>query len=146
MKILVVHGPNLQMLGTRNPEIYGTVDLTAINAGLSRLAEEAGVALESIQSNHEGELVDAIGNARGQFDGILINPAAYTHTSVAIRDAVEGCSVPTVEVHLSNIHAREAFRQQSLIAPVCVGQISGFGPQSYYLGFQALIQYLNGRP
>ncbi len=139
-KILVMHGPNLQLLGTRKPAIYGTVDLRAINRSLQRFARAHQVALEIIQSNHEGELVDAIGKAKGRAAAIVINPAAYTHTSVAIRDAIEACGVPTVEVHLSNIYAREPFRRHSLIAPVCAGQISGFGPGSYRLGLEAALE------
>lgn len=137
-KLLVIHGPNLQMLGTRQPAIYGRATLPAINRLLQAEAQRLKVALTILQSNHEGEIVEAIGRARGRFAGILINPAAYTHTSIAIRDAIEGAAVPTVEVHLSNIAAREPFRQTSLIAPVAVGQVSGFGVTSYQLGLQAL--------
>jgi 3-dehydroquinate dehydratase-2 len=133
----VIHGPNLQLLGQREPSIYGTADLAAINRMLERQAESDRTELTIVQSNHEGEIVERIGTARGTFDAILINPAAYTHTSVAIRDAIEGCGVPAVEVHLSNIYAREAFRHKSLIAPVCKGQISGFGAASYRLGLLA---------
>ena len=139
MKILVIHGPNLQLLGDRQPTIYGTADLASINRDLTRLAGERGAVLTIAQSNHEGEIVGLIGGARGRYDAILINPAAYTHTSVAIRDAVEAAGVPTVEVHLSNIYAREPFRHQSLIAPVCTGQVSGFGPASYRLGLEAIL-------
>lgn len=138
-KILVIHGPNLQLLGTRQPDIYGTADLTKINTDLKKYAATRGVKLETLQSNHEGEIVERIGKAKGRYDALLINPAAYTHTSVAIRDAIEACGVPTVEVHLSNIYAREPFRHQSLIAPVCRGQVSGFGPASYRLGLDALL-------
>lgn len=137
--ILVVHGPNLQLLGRRQPRIYGTADLRAINRGLTRHAARAGVRLTVIQSNHEGAIVEAIGRAKGRYDALLINPAAYTHTSVAIRDAVEAAGIPSVEVHLSNIYAREPFRHQSLIAPVCRGQICGFGPMSYRLGLEAAL-------
>jgi 3-dehydroquinate dehydratase II len=136
-RILVIHGPNLQLLGQREPSIYGTADLAAINRMLEDQAKADGAELTTFQSNHEGEIVDRIGSAKGKHDAIVINPAAYTHTSVAIRDAVEACGVPVVEVHLSNIYAREAFRHQSLIAPVCKGQISGFGPGSYRLGLLA---------
>ena len=139
MKILVIHGPNLQLLGQREPSIYGTVDLAAINRELAAQAKTEGAALTILQSNHEGEIVGQIGSAKGRFDALLINPAAYTHTSVAIRDAIQASGLPAVEVHLSNIYAREAFRHQSLIAPVCRGQISGFGPASYAFGLQAAI-------
>ena len=139
MKILVIHGPNLQLLGERQPTIYGTADLASINRDLERLAAERGASLTIVQSNHEGEIVELIGAAKARYNAILINPAAYTHTSVAIRDAVEACGVPTVEVHLSNIYAREPFRHQSLIAPVCRGQVSGFGPASYRLGLEAAL-------
>ncbi len=146
MKILVIHGPNLQLLGKRQPAVYGTADLAAINRMLHRAAQERSALLTILQSNHEGEIVQAIGAARGRYDGLLINPAAYTHTSVAIRDAVEAAGLPAVEVHLSNIYAREAFRQHSLIAPVCRGQIAGFGPHSYVLGLQALLGLLEVEP
>jgi 3-dehydroquinate dehydratase-2 len=139
MRILVIHGPNLQLLGTRPPHLYGTVDLATINRQLQQQARTQGAILTIVQSNHEGEIVSLIGKARGSYDGLLLNPAAYTHTSVAIRDAIEGTGLPAVEVHLSNIAAREAFRQQSLTAAVCRGQISGFGPLSYHLGLQALL-------
>lgn len=139
-KILVIHGPNLDLLGARETGIYGKVTLVEINKMLSELAAKNKVALEVLQTNHEGEIVDAIGKApTNGFDAILINPAAYTHTSVAIRDAVAAITLPTVEVHLSNIYGREEFRQTSLIAPVCKGQICGFGPYSYLLGLQAII-------
>ena len=139
MKVLVIHGPNLQLLGTRQPSIYGSANLQAINKELRRLASQRGAILTIVQSNHEGKIVELIGGAKERFDGILINPAAYTHTSVAIRDAIEASGVPTVEVHLSNIYAREPFRHQSLIAPVCKGQVSGFGARSYVLGLEALL-------
>jgi 3-dehydroquinate dehydratase-2 len=142
MKILVIHGPNLQLLGKRAPSIYGTADLSAINRDLKAVAAKRGVMLELLQSNHEGEIVERIGQASGRYQGILMNPAAYTHTSVAIRDAVEAAGVPTVEVHVSNIYAREEFRHHSVIAPVCRGQVTGFGPVSYVLGLEALITLL----
>ncbi len=138
----MIHGPNLQMLGRRKPSIYGRVSLAQINERLQREARRLKLKLEIHQLNHEGKIVDAIGDAPGRFHGILINPAAYTHTSVAIRDALEGAALPAVEVHLSNIHAREGFRHDSLTAPVVVGQISGFGPHSYTLGLQALASLL----
>ena len=139
MKILIIHGPNLQLLGARNPSIYGTADLHTINKELIKAATTHGAILKILQSNHEGEIVNAIGSGRGLYDGLLLNAAAYTHTSIAIRDAIEASGIPTVEVHLSNIQAREPFRHQSLIAPVCLGQISGFGAASYRLGLEALV-------
>lgn len=136
-KILVIHGPNLNLLGEREVNIYGKVSLDDINKKLQNVAERLKVKLEFVQSNHEGEIVDLIGKAKKEFAAILINPAAYTHTSVAIRDAIAACGLPTVEVHLSNIYAREDFRQTSLTAPVCAGQVSGFGINSYLLGLEA---------
>ncbi|HEX9780279.1 MAG TPA: type II 3-dehydroquinate dehydratase [bacterium] len=143
LSVLVVHGPNLQWLGTRRPEVYGLTGLDAINRRLRALAAARGVRLEVVQSDHEGDLVERIGRARSRHQGILINPAAYTHTSVAIRDAIEAAALPAVEVHLSNIYAREPFRRHSLIAPVCRGQVSGFGPSSYALGLEALLGMLD---
>ncbi|MRR53561.1 MAG: type II 3-dehydroquinate dehydratase [Deltaproteobacteria bacterium] len=142
MKILVIHGPNLNLLGTREPDVYGIFTLADITASLSQVAAELECEITEMQSNSEGTLVDTIQAAKGIFHGILINPAAYTHTSVAIRDALSAVALPTVEVHLSNIHKREEFRRHSYIAPVAVGQISGFGPDSYLLGLRALINYL----
>lgn len=143
MKILVINGPNLQLLGTRKPEIYGTVTLGDIRSRLEALALTLGVELSFFQSNHEGEIVDRIAAARGEgIDGIVINPAAYTHTSVAIRDALEAVAIPAVEVHLSNIHAREEFRRKSLTAAVCAGQISGLGPDGYELALRGLCSLL----
>jgi 3-dehydroquinate dehydratase-2 len=138
-KILVIHGPNLNLLGDREVNLYGKVTLNEINNELKKIAQKAKVQLKIVQSNHEGEIVELIGKTRGKFDAILINPAAYTHTSVAIRDAVSATSVPCVEVHLSNIYQREEFRHNSLIAPVAKGQICGFGTMSYTLGLQAAI-------
>lgn len=139
-KILVIHGPNLDLLGDREVGVYGKLTLKQIDSELAKIAKEERVKLEIFQSNHEGEIVGKIGKAKGKFDCILINPAAYTHTSVAIRDAIAAVSIPTVEVHLSNIHAREEFRHTSLIAPVAVGQVSGFGLDSYRLGLKAAIE------
>lgn len=143
MKILVVNGPNLNLLGTREPEVYGTLTLEKINEELLKYAKELGVEIEFFQSNVEGEIVNAIQAARGNCAGIVINPAAYTHTSVAIRDAISAVALPAVEIHISNVYAREEFRKHSLIAPVCVGQISGLGLDSYKLAMLALFQFLN---
>jgi 3-dehydroquinate dehydratase-2 len=145
MKILVIHGPNLQLLGRRQPTIYGTADLAGINRQLTALATKWGAKLTIMQSNHEGEIVGLIGHAKGRYGALVINPAAYTHTSVAIRDAIEAAEIPAVEVHLSNIYAREAFRRHSLIAPVCRGQVCGFGSASYQLGLEAALA-LAGSP
>lgn len=142
LSILVLHGPNLNLLGLREPEIYGAVTLEEINQLLVQEGEKLLCTVVAVQSNHEGVLVEAIHEARGKYDGILINAAAYTHTSVAIRDALAAVALPVVEVHLSNIYQREAFRHQSYIAAIAVGQISGFGAESYRLGLQALIHTL----
>lgn len=139
LSILVLHGPNLNLLGLREPGIYGHVTLDKINQLLVELGQKLQVDVSALQSNHEGVLVDAIHAARGCHQGILINAGAYTHTSVAIRDAIAAVAIPTVEVHLSNIYRREEFRHHSYIAPVAIGQISGFGAESYRLGLQALI-------
>ena len=142
-KILVIHGPNLNLLGTREPDVYGKVTIGEINSDLKKAAKSRGVEIEIKQSNHEGEIVDLIGKAPADKIGaILINPAAYTHTSVAIRDAIAASRVPAVEVHLSNIYAREEFRHTSLIAPVAKGQVSGFGKTSYLLGLEAAIELI----
>lgn len=138
----MLHGPNLNLLGRREVSIYGRLSLAEINQQLEALATELSVSLSILQSNHEGVLVDAIQAAAGVQAGLLINPAAYTHTSVALRDAIAGVQLPTVEVHLSNIHKREAFRQHSYIAPIAIGQITGFGAQSYLLGLRALVAHL----
>lgn len=139
-KILVIHGPNLDLLGQREPGVYGRTTLKEIDAELRKIAKAEEIKLETFQSSHEGEIVEKIGKAKGKFDCILINPAAYTHTSVAIRDAISAVSIPTVEVHLSNIYAREEFRHTSLISAVAVGQVSGFGLDSYRLGLKAAIE------
>jgi 3-dehydroquinate dehydratase-2 len=145
IRILVLHGPNLNMLGVREQDLYGHQTLNDINGLLDSWAKEAGVHLEAKQSNHEGDLVTFIQEARGQFDAIVINPAAYTHTSIALRDAVLSAEVPTVEVHLSNIHQREEFRQHSFLAGVALGQISGFGPTSYVLGVRAALDHVQSK-
>ncbi|MGA2774795.1 MAG: type II 3-dehydroquinate dehydratase [Candidatus Omnitrophota bacterium] len=141
-KILVIHGPNLNLLGQREPLTYGRLTLKEINAKLRNLAEKKKVKLTIKQSNHEGEIVDLIGKAKSKFDGLLINPAAYTHTSVAIRDAIVASGIATVEVHLSNIYSREEFRHQSLISPVAKGTVLGFGHKSYLLGLEALLDII----
>jgi 3-dehydroquinate dehydratase-2 len=142
MKLLVLHGPNLNLLGRREPELYGTLTMEEINRSIGQLATELGCSVSFFQSNSEGALIDAIQAAADKVDGILINPAAYTHTSIAIRDALSSVKLPFVEVHLSNIHRREEFRHTSLTAPLAVGQISGFGRDSYLLGLRALFSYL----
>jgi 3-dehydroquinate dehydratase-2 len=142
MKILIIHGPNLNLLGKREENIYGMNTLDEINGMLRKLASELKVEVDIKQSNHEGEIVDWIQNSKGYF-ALVINPAAYTHTSVAIRDAIAAVRLPAVEVHLSNIHQREDFRQKSLIAPVSYGQISGFGFESYLLGLRAAVSIAN---
>lgn len=142
MKILVINGPNLNLLGKREPEIYGAETLAGINCSLQEAAALMDVSLEFFQSNSEGELVDAIQRAAGVCDGIIINPAAYTHTSIALRDAIAAVGLPTVEVHLSNIYRREEFRHNSFIAPVAIGQIAGFGSAGYKLALEGLAGYL----
>jgi 3-dehydroquinate dehydratase-2 len=141
-RVLVIHGPNLNLLGTREPHIYGTTTLAQIDAELYRRAAQAGAEVDTFQSNVEGEIVTRIQQARGTFDAIVINAGAYTHTSLAIRDAIEAVALPVVEVHLSNVHKREAFRHHSHLAAVCIGQVLGFGATSYYLGLEAALAHL----
>lgn len=145
MKILIIHGPNLNMLGKREPEIYGAGTLQEINRLLRDEAKQLGVKNEIFQSNSEGEIVGRIQDAMKKFDGLLINPGAYTHTSIAIRDAILSAGLPAVEVHISNICKREDFRQKSFISGVALGVISGFGADSYILGLRGLVNYLSGR-
>ena len=142
VKVLVLHGPNLNLLGTRDPAIYGTTTLDEINAELARLAKKRDAKIRCHQTNLEGELVDHIQQAKEWADAIVINPGGYTHTSVAIRDAIEAVGLPAIEVHLSNIHAREPFRHGSITAAQCIGQICGFGAQSYYLGLDAALAHV----
>jgi 3-dehydroquinate dehydratase II len=142
LKILVLHGPNLNLLGLREPKTYGHTTLAEINRHLLALSGDLGVKVTCQQSNHEGVLVDAIQATHGDYDGLIINAGAYTHTSVALRDAIAGVGVPTVEVHLSNIYKREEFRHHSYLASVSIGQISGFGAHSYYLGLRAMVEHL----
>ncbi len=145
VRILVLHGPNLNLLGEREPEIYGRVTLAQIDTELRRLGTELGVAVETFQSNNEGALVDRIQAARGQCDGLIINPAAYTHTSVAIRDAIAMLGIAVVEVHLSNVYRREPFRHHSTVADIVDGRIMGFGPDSYYLALRAAAALVRSR-
>ncbi len=143
MKVLILNGPNLQLLGRRKVEVYGRVTLDDIETRLRTVAQELGVEVSFLQSNHEGDLVDAIADAFvNGCDGIVMNPAAYTHTSIAIRDAIEGVRLPAIEVHLSNIHAREPFRHESMTAPVCIGQIAGLGADGYEWALRALVRHI----
>ncbi len=142
MKILLLNGPNLNLLGTREPEKYGNTTLTDIEQTLKTEAKSKEVEIDCYQSNHEGDLVDKIQQATNNYDGIILNAGGYTHTSIAIRDAISSVQVPVVEIHLTNIHAREEFRHNSFIAPVCIGQICGFGAYSYILGLNAILNYL----
>ncbi len=145
LRVLVLHGPNLGLLGTREPDLYGRATLAEIDQSLATLAAELHATVDCRQSNHEGDLVDWLNDTREAFDGVLMNPAAYTHTSIALRDAIAAVGLPCVEVHLTNIHAREGFRRHSHVAPVCVATIAGFGPASYALGLRGLIDYLRAR-
>ena len=143
MKIMVIQGPNLNMLGVREQHIYGPVKLEQIHAGMKEFAGQNNVEIDFAQSNLEGEIVDKIQECYGEVDGIIINPAAYTHTSIAIRDAIAAVGIPTIEVHISNIHRREDFRKENMVAPVCASSIVGFGPFGYHLAMIGLVQVMN---
>ena len=143
MKILILHGPNLNLLGTREPEVYGSMTLDDINDKLIELGKELGAEIKCVQSNHEGMLIDALHAARTWADGVVFNPGGYTHTSIALRDAISAIQIPVVEVHLSNVYAREEFRHVSMVSAVCKGKITGFGWRSYLLGLRALVDMLS---
>lgn len=143
MKILILHGPNLNLLGTREPDVYGSMTLDNINDKLIELGKEFGAEIKCVQSNHEGALIDALHDARTWASGVVFNPGGYTHTSIALRDAISAIQIPVVEVHLSNVYAREEFRHVSMISAVCAGKITGFGWQSYTLGLRALVDSIH---
>jgi 3-dehydroquinate dehydratase-2 len=143
MKILVLHGPNLNLLGTREPEVYGSMTLDDINNKIVELGKELGAEIKCLQSNHEGALIDALHDARTWANGVMFNPGGYTHTSIALRDAISAIQIPVIEVHLSNVYAREEFRHVSMISAVCKGKITGFGWRSYMLGLRALMDVLS---
>ena len=145
MKILVLHGPNLNLLGTREPEIYGSLTLGDIDTKLLEFGKEFGAELKCFQSNHEGALIDALQDAQMWADGVIFNPGGYTHTSIALRDAISAIGIPVIEVHLSNVYAREEFRHVSMISAVCKGKILGFGWRSYSLGLRALVELLTDK-
>lgn len=145
MKILILHGPNLNMLGTREPEVYGSMSLSDINTALMELGKEVGADLKCVQSNHEGALIDELQEAQMWANGVIFNPAGFTHTSIALRDAIVAIGIPVIEVHLSNVYAREEFRHHSMISAVCRGKIVGFGWRSYVLGLRALAEILSDR-
>ena len=144
MKILILHGPNLNLLGTREPEVYGSMTLADINSKLLELGSERNAEIKCLQSNHEGALIDALHDARTWASGVVFNPGGYTHTSIALRDAISAIQIPVIEVHLSNVYAREDFRHVSMISAVCKGKITGFGWRSYMLGLRALVDELEG--
>ncbi len=145
MRILVLHGPNLNLLGTREPQVYGSATLADVQLATEALAAELGVTLSHTQHNSEGGLIDRIHAARADCQGIVFNPGGYTHTSVALRDALAGTAIPFVEVHISNVHARESFRRESLLAPIAIGQVAGFGLASYTLGLRGIVEWLRSR-
>ena len=142
MKILILHGPNLNLLGTREPEVYGSMTLDDINNKLIELGGELGAEVKYLQSNHEGALIDALHDARTWASGVVFNPGAYTHTSIALRDAISAIQIPVVEVHLSNVYVREEFRRVSMVSAVCKGKVIGFGWRSYLLGLRAVVDFL----